>query len=41
MRGGPMPGWLRIAAAEVPTDRELAEWVARGTAYARLLPAKG
>ena len=40
MRGRPMPGWLRIAAAEVPTDRELAEWVARGTAYARLLPAK-
>lgn len=26
MRGRPMPGWLRIAAAKVPTDRELAEW---------------
>jgi len=40
MRGRPMPGWLRIAATEVAADRELAEWVARGTGYARLLPAK-
>ena len=27
-------------SAEVPTDSELAEWVGRGTAYARSLPAK-
>jgi TfoX N-terminal domain len=40
MRGRPMLGWLRIAAAQVSTDRELTEWVARGTGYARSLPAK-
>ncbi len=27
MRGRPMPGWLRIASADVATDRELAPWV--------------
>jgi hypothetical protein len=31
MRGRPMPGWLRVACADVATDRELAEWVERGT----------
>ena len=40
MRGRPMPGWLRVAGAKVATDRELAGWVERGTAYARSLPAK-
>jgi hypothetical protein len=35
-----MPGWLRVAGAEAPTDRELAEWMARGIAYARSLSAK-
>ncbi len=40
MRGRPMPGWLRIASADVATDRELAPWVERGTAYARSLPPK-
>jgi len=40
MRGRPMPGWLRVASADVATDRELAEWVERGTAYARSLSAK-
>jgi hypothetical protein len=40
MRGRAMPGWLRVASADVATDRELAEWVERGTAYARSLPAK-
>jgi TfoX/Sxy family transcriptional regulator of competence genes len=40
MRGRPMPGWLRVASADVATDRELAEWVERGTGYARSLPAK-
>jgi TfoX N-terminal domain len=41
MRGRLMPGWLRIARADVATDRELARWVERGTAYARSLPPKG
>jgi len=40
MRGRPMPGWLRIASADVTTDHELAQWVERGTAYARSLPPK-
>jgi TfoX N-terminal domain len=40
MCGRPMPGWLRIAAADVAIDRELARWVERGTAYARSLPPK-
>jgi len=37
MRGRPMAGWLRVAD---PDDRELAEWVERGTSYERSLPAK-
>jgi TfoX/Sxy family transcriptional regulator of competence genes len=40
MRGREMPGWLRVAADDVPTKRELAKWVQRGTKYARSLPAK-
>jgi TfoX/Sxy family transcriptional regulator of competence genes len=40
MRGRPMQGWLRVGADDVRTDRELAEWVERGTTYARSLPAK-
>jgi hypothetical protein len=40
MRGREMPGWLRVDAEDVPTREALAEWVARGTAYARSLPAK-
>ena len=39
MRGRPMPGWLRIPPRRCQ-DRELAGWVARGTGYARSLPAK-
>ena len=35
MRGREMAGWLRVDA-----DDDLAEWVERGTAYARSLPAK-
>ncbi len=41
MRGRPMAGWLRIEAADVPTQRQLASWVTRGTTYARSLPSKG
>jgi TfoX/Sxy family transcriptional regulator of competence genes len=40
MRGRQMRGWLRVGAEEVRTDSELAEWVERGTSYARSLPAK-
>jgi hypothetical protein len=36
-----MRGWLRVAAEDVAAgDEALAEWVARGTTYARALPAK-
>ena len=41
MRGRPMPGWLRVDVKHLRTRGELAEWVERGTAYARSLPAKG
>jgi len=40
MRGRSMRGWLRVAARDVAGDDELAEWVERGTGYARSLPAK-
>jgi hypothetical protein len=40
MRGRKMKGWLRVDSGDVPTREALAEWVARGTAYARSLPAK-
>jgi hypothetical protein len=40
MRGREMPGWLRVATADVSADAALAEWVDRGVGYARTLPAK-
>jgi TfoX/Sxy family transcriptional regulator of competence genes len=40
MRGRSMRGWLRVAVEDVAGDPELAVWVARGTTYARSLPAK-
>jgi hypothetical protein len=40
MRGRQMAGWLRVDLEDVATDDALAEWVRRGTAYARSLPAK-
>ena len=40
MRGKEMAGWLRVAADDVASDAALAEWVDRGVAYARSLPAK-
>ncbi len=40
MRGRPMPGWLRVSAAEVDADAGLIPWVERGAAYARSLPPK-
>lgn len=40
MRGRSMRGWLRVDAEHVATREQLADWVARGTTYARSLPAK-
>lgn len=40
MRGRTMRGWLRVDAETLHTDRELAEWVERGRAYARSLAPK-
>jgi hypothetical protein len=40
MRGRPMPGWIRVDSGGLTSD-EVATWVARGTSYARSLPAKG
>jgi hypothetical protein len=40
MRGRSMRGWLRVGPEDVETEAALAEWVGRGTAYARSLPAK-
>ena len=40
MRGRQMPGWLRVAADDVRTKRQLAKWVELGTSYARSLPPK-
>ena len=40
MRGRSMQGWLRVDSEEVWTREGLAEWVERGTSYARSLPAK-
>ena len=40
MRGRQMQGWLRVAANDLVSKRELAKWVERGKNYARSLPAK-
>ena len=40
MRGREMRGWLRVAADDVKTKRQLTTWVQRGTSYARSLAAK-
>jgi TfoX/Sxy family transcriptional regulator of competence genes len=40
MGGRDMRGWLRVDAALVDDDGQLREWVDRGVAYARSLPAK-
>lgn len=40
MRGREMKGWVRVDTDDVTGKAELAEWVGRGTAYARSLPAK-
>ena len=40
MRGREMRGWLRVDTSVAEAADELEEWVARGAAYARSLPAK-
>ena len=40
MRGRQMAGWLRVAAGDVATQDELAQWVHIGRSYAASLPAK-
>jgi TfoX/Sxy family transcriptional regulator of competence genes len=40
MRGRELNGWLQIDAGTLSDERELADWVARGVAYARSLPPK-
>ena len=40
MGGRQLRGWLRIEADGLRTKRQLARWVALGTAYVRSLPPK-
>ncbi len=40
MRGRLMPGWLRVDSERLQSRGELADWVERGTSFARSLPAK-
>jgi TfoX/Sxy family transcriptional regulator of competence genes len=40
MRGREMQGWLRVAAEDVRTKRQLARWVKLGSARASSLPPK-
>jgi TfoX/Sxy family transcriptional regulator of competence genes len=40
MRGRSMPGWLRVAADDVGTDRALTKWIELSSTFARSLPAK-
>jgi hypothetical protein len=35
-----MRGWLRVDPDDVKSEEQLAEWIERGTSYARSLPAK-
>jgi hypothetical protein len=41
MRGRAMEGWIRVAPEGAETDAQLADWVRRGTDFARTLPPKG
>jgi len=40
MRGREMTGWLRVAADQVKTKRQLEKWVKTGTTFAESLPSK-
>jgi TfoX/Sxy family transcriptional regulator of competence genes len=41
MGGRPMPGWLRVGAEDLGTERRLRKWVDLGIDLARSLPSKG
>jgi TfoX N-terminal domain len=41
MGGRPRVGWLRVAAEDLGTKRQLTKWVDLGVGVARSLPAKG
>ena len=38
--GRPMKGFVFVESEGIVTDADLAEWVERGAAFARSLPAK-
>jgi TfoX/Sxy family transcriptional regulator of competence genes len=40
MRGRPMSGWLRVAASDISTDKQLEKWVELSMTYAASLPPK-
>jgi len=40
MRGRELAGWLTVEPARLARDGDLKEWVDRGFAYAKTLPAK-
>ena len=40
MRGRPMTGWLRVDAAGVDSEAQLARWVTVGVDHVRTLPPK-
>jgi hypothetical protein len=41
MGGRPREGWLRVAAGDLNTKRQLTRWVDLGVGVAQSLPAKG
>ena len=40
MSGRPMTSWLRVAAADVRTSRQLARWIDLSVSYAATLPPR-
>src|SRR5690349_15833803 len=40
MGGRTMAGWIRVDAAGLKSERQLASWVSRSLAYVKRLPAK-
>jgi hypothetical protein len=40
MTGPPMKGWVLVARDALGSERELADWVSEGVAFARSLPPK-
>ena len=41
MTGRPMKGWVLVGPDALGSERELADWVSEGVAFARSLPPKG